>query len=137
MIEVRAAPPEHYDWIASRAQLIVSPNFRAIEAVDANGNILGMVGYDGWTSTACYMHMAVDKPIATRRLVPRAFEIPFLRLGKKMVWGTVLSTNTRALEIDRKLGFRELCFIKDGWAEGVGIHLLEMRREECRWIRGA
>lgn len=134
MIEVRAAPPEHYGWIASRAQLIVGSAFRAIEAVDANGNIIGMVGYDGWTPNSCAMHVAIEKPIAVRRLVRPAFGIPFLELKKHVVLGTVLTTNEAALKLDLHLGFTKLTTIRDGWKEGVGIHLLEMRRENCRWI---
>lgn len=133
MIEVRAAPPEHYRWIAERAHLIIGDSFRAIEALDGD-RIVGMVGYDGWTPNSCCMHVAIEEPIAIRRMIKSAFGIPFVELGKGVVLGSVLSTNKKALELDLHLGFKKLCFIRDGWAKGVGMHILEMRRENCRWI---
>jgi RimJ/RimL family protein N-acetyltransferase len=133
VIAVREAPAEHYDWIARRAGLIVLSDFRAIEAVDGD-RIVGMVGYDDWTPNACSMHVAVDHPVAIRRLLRDAFAMPFAQLGFGVVFGRVLSTNKAALKLDIHLGFKEVCFLSDAWAVGVGIHVLEMRREECRWI---
>jgi RimJ/RimL family protein N-acetyltransferase len=139
VITVRPAPPEHYPWIAERAQLVLSPGFRAIEAVDAEERILGMVGFDGWTPGAVSMHQAIEHPIALRRLLGPAFGIAFdpppLGAGKRTVIGTVLSTNAAALRLDRHVGFREVGRITDGWDAGVDLVMLEMRKEDCRWIR--
>ncbi len=93
-----------------------------------------MVGYDGWLPNACAIHVAIEEPMAGRRLVRPAFGIPFLEMGLGLVLGWVLSTNTRALRLDLHLGFRETHRIRDGWRPGVDLVLLEMRREECRWI---
>ena len=134
MIEVRAAPPEHYSWIADRAALIVSPAFRALEALDAEGNILGMVGYDGWTPNSCCMHVALESQIATRRLLTRAFTVPF-RLGRNVLLASVLSTNTKSLKFVKHLGFKVKARIQDGWSKGVDLVLFEMRRENCRWVK--
>lgn len=133
MIAVREAPAEHYEWIARRAALTAKSDFRAIEAVDGE-RIVGMVGYDDWTPNSCSMHVAVEHAIAIRRLLKDAFAMPFVRLGFDVVFGRVLSTNEQALRFDLNLGFREVCFLRDAWAKDVGIHVLEMRREECRWI---
>ena len=134
MFTVRAAPPAHYDWIAKRANLIIGSNFGAIEAIDDAGRILGMVGFDGWTPNAVSMHVALDSPIAARRLLKVAFWVAFVDSKKGVVLGLVLSTNKRALKLDRHLGFTEIARIKDGWAVGVDTVVFQMRREECRWI---
>lgn len=133
MIETRPAPAEHYDWIARRAGLTVKSDFRAIEAVDGD-RVVGMVGYDDWTPNSCSLHVAIDAPVALRRILRDGFAMPFLRLKLGVVYGRVLSTNKAALKLDLHLGFREVCFLTDAWAVGVGIHVLEMRREECRWL---
>jgi RimJ/RimL family protein N-acetyltransferase len=134
VIEVRDAPAWHYDWIAERANLTIGPQFRAIEALH-KGTIVGMVGYDGWTKNSCCMHVAIDNPIAVRRLVKPAFEKPFVQLGLGLVLGSVLSTNQKALEFDLNLGFKLRLTIRDGWEKGVDMYILEMRRENCRWIK--
>lgn len=133
MIEVREAPREHYPWIAKRANLIITTTFYAIEAV-LDHRILAMVGYDAWTPNSCSMHVAIDEPIAVRKMIKPAFAIPFKELGRGVVTGSVLSTNTKALAFDKHLGFKEVGFIPDGFQPGVGIHILMMRREECRWL---
>lgn len=135
MIVVREAPPEHYGWLAKRAGLRVAQDFRALEAVDGH-QIVGMVGYDGWTENSCGMHVAIERQSAARRLLRPAFGLPFKELGFGVVFGQVLSTNEKALRLDLHLGFREVCFLRDAWAVGVGVHLLEMRREDCRWLEG-
>lgn len=137
MIEVRPAPPEHYDWLARKANLVIGPSFGALEAVDGD-RILAMVGYDGWTENSCAMHMALDEPIAIRRLLKPAFGLVFDRppkgLGKGVVFGSVLSTNEKAMRMDLRLGFRQIARLRDAWAKGVDVILLEMRREDCRWV---
>lgn len=131
---VRAAPPEHYPWIASRAGLVCGPTFRAIEAVDAAGRIHGMVGYDGWTPNAVCLHVALEHPAALRALLRDGFGIPFLQLGRGVALAQVLGTNSRSLALVKRLGFRPTAIIRDGWERGVDVHWFEMRRDECRWI---
>lgn len=135
MIDVRHASPEHYGWIAQRAQLVVTDGFRAIEAIDSAGRIVGMVGYDGWTPNSCAMHVAIEEPIAVRRLLRPGFGIPFLELQKGVVLASVLSTNAKSLQLVSGLGFRALTRMRDAWDKGVDVLLFEMRREDCRWVR--
>jgi len=131
---VRAAHPDHYGWIASRAALNIGPQFRAIEAVDAEGRIHGMVGYDGWTQSAVSVHVAVDHPAALRHLVGPGFRIPFDEFNRTVVVATVLSSNHRSLRLVKHLGFIETHRIVDGWDLGVDLVLFEMRRPQCRWV---
>ncbi len=131
---IRAAEPGHYAWIAERAHLCIGPSFRALEAVTEDGRILGMVGFDSWTPNSVSMHVALERPTAARHLIRPAFGIAFVEFDRKVVFGTVLGNNPRALELDLHLGFREVARLRDAWEPGVDTVILEMRREECRWI---
>lgn len=111
-----------------------STDFVGIGRVVDN-NLIGVVGYNGFTGTSCYMHMAGEGGRwMNKRFVHEAFRYPFETLKLKMVLATVSSGNTRALEIDKRFGFRELIYIPGAHEEG-GIHVLQMLREECRWLR--
>jgi RimJ/RimL family protein N-acetyltransferase len=134
---VREATRDHYAWIAQRANLTTGPEFRAIEAVDDSGRIHGMIGYDGWTSNAVTMHIALENPAALRSLLGPAFRIPFLNLGRGVALASVLGNNARSLALVKSVGFREACRVRDGFAVGVDLVIFEMRRDECRWVSGS
>ena len=135
-MRVQAAPPEHFTWIVERTRCALSPGARGIEAVDDAGRIRGMVIYDGWTENACQAHMAVDSPIVWRHLLRPVFAYPFLEAGKGVLIGTIPSHNHKSVAMTRALGFREAHRVRDGWAPGDDMIVFEMRREDCRFIRG-
>lgn len=131
---VRAAPPEHFEWLIARAGCAVTSGLRAIEAVDAKGRIHGMIGYDLWTPNSVQLHQAVETPIAWRSLIKPGFEYPFIQCGKGLLLGLTPSSNERALAMNRRLGFRETHRVKDACAVGEDLVVFEMRKEECRWL---
>jgi hypothetical protein len=132
---VRAAPREHFEWLTSRAgTCIPSPDFRAIEAIDGD-RILGMVGYDAWTPNGVSMSVAIDEPVAVRRLLGPAFSYPFLEAGRGVITAVVRGDNAASRKFCEHVGFRKTHAIRDGWAAGTDLLLYEMRRDECRHLR--
>ena len=132
---VRSAPPEHYDWIASRANLVISSQFRAIEAMNGEDKILGMVGFDGWTPNAVSVHIALERPELLRRMVRVALGTAFT--VRNVVIAPVLSNNARSIKMVEGVGFTRSGELKDAWEPGVDLLLYQMRRDQCRWIREA
>ena len=131
------APREMHGWLAQRARVTAGPTFHAIAAIDDNGGIAGMVGFDGWLPNACSMHVALEDPHAFWTLVRPAFGIPFDHYGFACVVAPVVSTNKRSLRFVKGLGFREKASFRDAFGRGVDLVLFEMRREHCRWLRPA
>lgn len=132
-MRVGPAPAEHYPWIAQRAGLVVGDNFRAIEVTDGE-RILGMVGFDGWTPNSCSLHIALESPIALRKLAHHGFRTVFVGLGRQVALASVLSTNKRSRRLVSGLGFRKVACLRDAWEPRVDMLIFEMRREECRWL---
>jgi len=132
---VQGAHPSHYEWLVNRTKGSVTPDFKAIEAVDEAGRIHGMIGYSGWTETAVVMHIALDNPVAFRHLVQPAFWYPFIMSNRFISIAVVNSDNTRSMNLCRHVGYREVYRMKDGFKVGVDQILYEMRRDECRWIQ--
>jgi RimJ/RimL family protein N-acetyltransferase len=122
-----------WDWLSKRIGLTWSTDFVGLGRV-VNGDLVGVVGFNNFTGTSCHMHMAGEGRWMTRTLIRAAFEYPFKMLDLTMVFGTVPSGNIRALGIDRKLGFEELIYIPGAHPDG-GLHILQMKRENCRWLR--
>lgn len=120
-----------YKWLHERIQIPWSSDFRALARV-VDREIVGCVGYEGFTGTACMMHMAGTKPgWFNREFLRLAFQYPFDILDLPMVFGRVPSGNTKALEIDLRLGFKELIYIEGAHPDG-GLHLLQMKREDWK-----
>ena len=131
---VRAAPREHHRWLIDRAGTVPSSGFRAIEAVDSSGRILGMVGYDGWTPNSVVASIALESPAALRRLLGPAFRYPFVEAGRGVLLSVVREDNHKSRRLVEHLGFTAVHTIENGWDHGVGLVVYEMRLEECRWL---
>ena len=132
---VRAAPPEHFQYLVDRAQVNLSPLFKAIEAVDDKGTVHGMFGYDGWTPNAVVMNVALDNPAALRHLIHPAFQYPFVQLNLGIALCAVRGDNTKSLKLTEHVGFKRVYTIKNCFGNGVDQMIFEMRREDCRWIQ--
>lgn len=134
-MRVTAAELGEMKWIVDATNCVLTPAARAIKAVDAAGAIRGMVAYDWWTENAVYAHMAVDTPIAWRSLIPECFRYPFEQCGKSVILAFIPAHNEKSWDFAGHLGFRIVHTVRDGWAKGDDLHLLELRREDCRFLR--
>jgi hypothetical protein len=134
-VRVLAAEPMDFAWLVGKTSCAVSGGFRAIKAIDDAGRIRGMVGYDLWTENAVTAHMAVDTPIAWRALIPECFRYPFEQCGKEIMLGVIPADNAKSWGLASHLGFRIAHTVRDGWARGVDLLLLELRRTDCRFLR--
>lgn len=130
---VRAATPEEFSHLTERTGYVPGSGFRGIVA-DAGGRVVGFVGFDGWTPGAVWMHVTVDAPGACRGLLRAAFSYAFEETGRTVALGSVRAGNAASLRLAQRLGFRECGRLRDAWAPGEDVVLLEMRRESCRWL---
>jgi hypothetical protein len=83
------------------------------------------------------MHVAIDDPkVISRTFVKAIFEFPFLQCKLSQVFAHVSADNKAALELDLKVGFKEVMRFEDAADGGYDLVLLRMRHNECRWING-
>ena len=64
-----------------------------------------------------------------------AFDFPFNHLGLEKAFGIVNSLNTKAMEYDKKLGFKEAIRFPGMHCDGGDLVVFEMNKADCRWIR--
>lgn len=106
----------------------------AIARVTQQGNVAGGVIYTGYTEASINMHVAAFQHMwATRDLLWVVFHYPFVKLGCSKVFAQVPANNTKALELDLHLGFKEEARIADVFP-AEDLIVLSMRREDCRWL---
>lgn len=126
---------DHGRAIASASGTVFNPEVDQVIARVENGQLLGGVTYQGYTGASIQMHMAgFDDNWANRDMLWVAFDYPFNQLGCKKVFGQVPESNTRALEIDLKLGFKIVAKVEDVFPDGA-CYVLALAREDCRWLK--
>jgi len=127
----------HWAWIRERTNPELMANTKGIAAEDDKGKILGVCVCDTWTYNSVQLHIAIDNPIVLKngRLQKEVFDYIFNHSGRGIALGLVPAGNEKAIRFDKKLGFVEIFRIKDGYEEGQDMVVLEMRKEDCRWIK--
>lgn len=117
-------------WLKERTGLHWSTDLQCLARV-VDSKIIGVVGYEGFTGSACRMHMAGEKGWITREFIRRTFNYPFRILDLEMVFALVPSGNKVALDMDLRWGFKELMFLKGAHPDG-GLHFLRMTKKDWK-----
>lgn len=93
------------------------------------------VGFTGFVGKACCVHTVIKRPeLVTRSVLRDVFNYPFNIAGCEVVLATIDSTNTAALRLNRKLGFKDVVTFPGAGLDG-DLVLLALSRDDCRWIR--
>jgi RimJ/RimL family protein N-acetyltransferase len=119
-------------WLCKRIGYIPSQSIKCIGQV-IDGQIAGVIGYDGFNGASVMMHVAGDPGWVTKSMLFAAFDYPFRKLGCKIVIGLVPSGNEAAFRFNQRLGFKLIDEIKDAHPDG-SLLLMTMRPEDCRWL---
>lgn len=131
-----ASPYEDVVKFSRELAYYPTPNFTGISCYSDGGDLMAMVGYDNWTPNSVQMHIWIRNPMALRGhlLTKEAFRYPH-RHGRNVFIGWCPEDNTAARKFQKFLGFKETHRIKDAWQPGVDIVVVEMRADDCRWLK--
>lgn len=122
--------------IANAAGTLYNPVAdQCIARTDADGELLGGVLFQAYTGASIAIHMAGFTPTwANRDILWAAFHYPFEQLKVRQVMGQVPETNAAALEINLKLGFKEVARIAGVYEDGAAV-IFAIQKDECRWLK--
>lgn len=127
---------ELWGFVNARIGIPLSEDFRAIGAV-SGGCLRAVIAYNGFTGRTCFMHSAIDDPsVIDRTFVRAVFTYPFVQCELTHLLALVDSANQRALDIDKRCGFKEVNRFEGAGLEGKDLILLQMTKNECRWLNG-
>jgi hypothetical protein len=126
--------PRIFAWMHDRIGINNTEDTRCI-GWERDGELVAGCLFNNWNETSVCMHIASEgRSWLTRKFLFACFDYPFNEAGKKIVLGHVGSKNFDALRFDLHLGFKHHTTIPDAHPDGA-LHILTMRREDCRWIR--
>jgi RimJ/RimL family protein N-acetyltransferase len=119
-------------WIAQELDMVWTPeNSTAIGWIE-EGELVAGVWYEDYNRKSVTCHIVLKKPI-NRKFLAIIFDYPFIQLGVSKIIGPVKSDNVKAIEFDKKLGFKEEARILDAFPNADLIFFV-MNKDECRFL---
>jgi hypothetical protein len=134
--EIKINQPGDGEWIMLRVGGVFNHATDHVVSMHRDARMVGGVVFTGYLGSAITLHMAGSEDNwATRDFLWMVFHYAFVQLGCRKAMGLVASSNTRALEVDRRLGFRKAATLPDMFPDGSDLIVLIMERAECKWLK--
>ena len=99
------------------------------------GRPAGAVLYTNYRGRSIELIAAGERGWLTRANIQAAFAYPFLQLGVWTVLTMVDRANMASRELQRRLGFTELCVIEAGIGKSHDTVMYGMTKDKCYWLR--
>ena len=100
------------------------------------GELIGGCVYYNARTTGMEVAIASTSPKwCNKTVLKHLFFYPFITCECKRISSLVTSTDTRAIELNKRLGFVHEGTVRDGHPDG-DAELFGMLRHECRWLNG-
>ena len=121
------------EWVFQRVGGAVSAHSQGI-GWQVDGELVAGVAYECFTGGNIYVHQCV------KGRVPRMFwwavtDYPFNQLGCKRITGLVESTNKKALELNKHIGFRVEATLEKAGQNDADMVVMVLWKEDCRFLR--
>ncbi len=124
-----------WGWVSSKLQCHLVEDSGGFLAVDRHGDYCAAIVFDSFTATSACCHILIENPLVIRRgFLQMAAKAIFVHGGRHVIIGLTPANNDKALEFNRRIGWKEVYRVRDGYAFGIDCVIHEMRREECRWL---
>jgi hypothetical protein len=128
---------EHIQWIVKKIDHLRISDSRGISAISDQGELYCICLMDSWTPGSVQVHIAIENPLGLKNytFLYEVFNYIFNVGDRQTAIGFVSSENTKALKFDKKIGFKEIARIRDGARKNVDTIILELHRDDCKWIK--
>jgi hypothetical protein len=118
----------------SPATLVGQMPYEIVATTDRAGKPNGAVMYINWRGSTIEMACAGEPGWLTRAHLAELFRYPFEQMRCWTVLTLVRRRNARARQFNVKVGFTELCVVRNGPDKSEDSILYGMSRPECRWL---
>ena len=138
-VTFRAVTLEDWPWIVERMHLLLCEDMKGIVAVNEdNGLRVGAIVFDHWTHNSVFVHICIDNSMLLRHgFVEEGFEYGFVTADRGKMFAQIDSNNVKSIKICKHLGFREIATLKDSVMDGMDSIILELYREDCKYLSPA
>ena len=136
IIQYRALVPDDIPLVQEHFPGIMPvPDMQGIVAENECGHFQGCAIFGHWSPSSVQAHVIVENPMLLRHgFLEEAARYVFITCDRGVIIGLVPSNNEKALKLDAHIGFKEVGRVRDGHDFGVDTVIMELRRENCRWL---
>lgn len=125
-----------WGWVNEQIPILRVEDTSGIMCIDLDTNttVAAMI-FDNVTPTSVQCHFMVSDAMALRHGFHKdCADLVFNHLGKRTIYGLVPADNVAAIKINKHIGFSVKCVLEDGFKVGVDYLLMELKREDCKYL---
>lgn len=123
------------EWVNRQLGLAFDPEkVKSIATIDDDGKLLAVVLYSRFSAFGCEMTIASNSPRwCSRKFLKAAFQYPFIQCGFKRVSFVTTPSNTKAIELNKRLGAKLEGVLRQWFGDEDGL-IFGLLASECIWI---
>jgi hypothetical protein len=123
-------------WVQSQVGILRVEDTGGMIGYDEDtGEILAACMWDNWTANSVQCHFMTTNPIVFKHgFAQEVFDYIFHYKERKFIYGMVPGDNEKALKINEHFGFTEKMRLPDAWADGIDYVVVELKKENCRYL---
>ncbi len=122
-------------WAKKRVSVLAVEDSCGIVAVKTGGTYVGVCIMDTWTENSVTCTFAIDNPMVLRGgFLNACCSYIFEECGKKQAYVQVAENNLKSLKFVKHIGFEEKCRLENTFKDGVGCVILELKKENCKYL---
>ena len=110
----------------------LTSDMKGIVAYDKNFKIMGMTSFDHWTESSVFGHIKVTNPMCLKSggLVDETMRYVFDIAHRENFFGMVPACFENVIKFEKKIGFKELYRIPNGFEVGVDMVIMRKLKSE-------
>lgn len=118
----------HGHWFKSKVPYIRSEDACGFIALNRHFQPIGAVVFDNFLYSSAQCTLVIESPAAIRMgLLECAYDWLFNVAKKKQVYAVVAENNHLSLRLCKRVGFKKVMTIDEGYAEGIDLIVLVAR----------
>jgi len=126
-----------WGWINRALPIMQVEDTSGLVAISDNKPV-GALILDNWTETSVQGHFYIKDPMVLRSdFLEYCCDYVFNVRDRKALYALVPGNNEKALKLDVHMGFTEKCRFEGAFAEGVDYVIMELKRENCKYLKEA
>lgn len=128
---------QDWAWINEQLPILRVEDTGGLIAYNKDTNErIGVCIWDNWTNNSVQCHLMINHIAALRHgFIELIADYVFNKKKKKFIYGFIPSNRPKALKINRHIGFTEMVNLKDGFADGVDYIVMQLKAENCPYLK--